>query len=73
MHVISLRFANYDKLKCSKYHKMSDVNVGCMFPYNETQRFNSLETWLYYNGSLVTKQTLQLKKEGMRVTHHNLQ
>lgn len=70
MHVMSPRFAGYDELICIEYHKMNGVNVGCVFPYHETQRFNSLDTWLFYNnGSVATKQTHKLKQEGMTNQH----
>lgn len=64
---ISLRFTHADILDCSKYHKIDGVNVGCMFPYKETQRFNTLTTWLYSDdGSLVTEQNHSMKEYGMK-------
>lgn len=76
--MISRRFANNDTLQCRKYYKMNGANVGCEFSYTETQRFDSLDTWLYYiNGSLAKNQKHQLKQEGMRnqqlVIHYDLQ
>ncbi|XP_051542292.1 cytokine receptor common subunit gamma-like [Myxocyprinus asiaticus] len=51
------KFSGYETLECSKYHKYKNVNVGCMIPCKETQRFNSLSTWLYNdNGSLMIEQ-----------------
>ncbi|XP_057176366.1 interleukin 2 receptor, gamma a [Triplophysa rosa] len=72
-YTFEFRFANYDQLKCPKYHKMNGVNMGCVFPYTETQRFSSLDTWLYYNnGSLATKQTHQLKQQVKLYPPYNL-
>ncbi|KAA0704091.1 hypothetical protein E1301_Tti000264 [Triplophysa tibetana] len=66
-------FANDGKQNCSKYHEMNGANVGCEFPYTETQRFQTLDTWLYYNnGSLATNQRHQLKKEVKLLPPYNL-
>ncbi|XP_077098422.1 cytokine receptor common subunit gamma-like [Siphateles boraxobius] len=57
------RFSHHEILDCSTYQKINSVNVGCMFPYKKTQRFNLLKTWLYSdNGSLVTQQNHSLKE-----------
>ncbi|XP_056127528.1 cytokine receptor common subunit gamma-like [Rhinichthys klamathensis goyatoka] len=56
-------FSHHKILDCSTYHKINSVNMGCAFPYKKTQRFNSLNTWLYSdNGSLVTEQSHSLKE-----------
>ncbi|XP_051539698.1 cytokine receptor common subunit gamma-like [Myxocyprinus asiaticus] len=55
-------FSYHQTLECSKYHKINNINVGCMIPYKETQRFNTLSTWLYHdNGRLMTEQKHELK------------
>lgn len=72
--LISLRFSEYEILNCSTYHKINKVNVGCMFHYNEPQRFYLFTTWLYSDtGSLVTEQNHSLKEYGMKSYSYFLQ
>ncbi|KAK2906653.1 hypothetical protein Q8A67_005638 [Cirrhinus molitorella] len=56
------KFLHEEILDCPKYLRNDSVNVGCIFPYEKTQRFSLLKTWLYSdNGSLVTEQPHNLK------------
>ncbi len=65
--VFFLRFTHKEILDCPNYLRIDGVNVGCMFPYEKPQRFNTLKTWLYSdNGSLVTEQDHKLKAYGIR-------
>ncbi|XP_026075768.1 cytokine receptor common subunit gamma [Carassius auratus] len=50
-------FTHSQILECSNYVQIKGVNVGCILPFITSQRFNTLNTWLYSdNGSLVTEQ-----------------
>ncbi|XP_059401428.1 cytokine receptor common subunit gamma-like [Carassius carassius] len=50
-------FTHSQILECSKYLQIKGVNVGCILPFDKSQRFNVFNTWLYSdNGSLVTQQ-----------------
>ncbi len=65
--VFFLRFTHKEILDCPKYLRIDGVNVGCVFPYEKLQRFNTLNTWLYSdNGSLVTEQEHNLIAYGIR-------
>ncbi|XP_016394628.1 interleukin 2 receptor, gamma a isoform X1 [Sinocyclocheilus rhinocerous] len=56
------RFTHKEILDCPTYLRIDGVNVGCVFPYEKPQRFNTLKTWLYSdNGGLVTEQEHNLK------------
>ncbi|XP_051973196.1 cytokine receptor common subunit gamma-like isoform X2 [Xyrauchen texanus] len=66
-------FSGHETLECSNYHIYKYVNVGCMIPYKETQRFNLLSTWLYNdNGSLMIHQKHDLKDKVKLYPPYNL-